>query len=172
MRFMHEINPEVQITPLRPPDVLPLAELAVQTHAETHGITIPDELFAGYTLLKAMEIGEAAAYDEFLLAKIGQRVAGYVQFGDPHPPEPGVIEVHKWYVARALQGQGIGRRLADAAASHPRIQAADAVCLWVWGGNEQAIQTYGRAGFRCIQTRHYEVDGRPSFDLKMWRAQR
>jgi predicted N-acetyltransferase YhbS len=56
---------------------------------------------------------------------------GYVQFGDVNiselEPLPGDQELHRLYVATDLQGQGVGRRLTEAALRHPRLAGASRI---------------------------------------------
>ena len=83
--------------------------------------------------------------DNILVAKEGERVIGFVGFGDHGPEEPDMGEVFALYVLPEYHGTGVGRQLMDAAleklASYPHI------CLWLVKGNARALRFYEKCGF-------------------------
>ena len=84
--------------------------------------------------------------DNILGAKEGDRVIGFVGYGNHGPEEPDVGEVYALYVLPEYHGTGVGRQLMDAAlealAAYPRI------CLWAVKGNGRAVRFYEKYGFR------------------------
>ena len=83
--------------------------------------------------------------DNLLVAKDGDRVIGFVGYGDHGAEDPDTGEVFALYVLPEYQGTGVGRQLMDAAlvqlAAFPRI------VLWVVKGNARAIRFYEKCGF-------------------------
>jgi ribosomal protein S18 acetylase RimI-like enzyme len=154
---------EVRIRPARPGDVPALADLARRTWSDAfgHGVGPTDE---------AVELEEgrsesyfAAALREktILVADADGLLVGYVQFGTVGIPDvevrPGDQELQRLYVETALQGQGLGRTLMEAALLHPRLAAARRIFLQVWNANERAVRLYESFGFNRIGTTTFTV---------------
>ena len=155
-------------------DIPALAELASRTWSDAFGDSVaPDEL--------AVELEEkrSAAYfdavlrtDTILVAESSSALIGYVQFGDVNiselEPLPGDRELHRLYVAPELQGQGVGRRLTEAALRHPRLASARRVYLQVWETNEYAIRLYESLGFEIVGRTTFTIgSGHVTQDLVM-----
>ncbi len=92
--------------------------------------------------------------DNVLVAKEGERVIGFVGFGDHGPEEPDMGEVFALYVLPEYHGTGVGRQLMDAAleklASYPHI------CLWLVKGNARALGFYEKCGFHLTGEEVYK----------------
>lgn len=92
--------------------------------------------------------------DNILVAKEGERVIGFVGFGDHGPEEPDTGEVFALYVLPEYHGTGVGRQLMDAAleklASYPHI------CLWLVKGNARALHFYEKCGFHLTGEKVYK----------------
>ncbi len=92
--------------------------------------------------------------DNILVAKEGERVIGFVGFGDHGPEEPDTGEVFALYVLPEYHGTGVGRQLMDAAleklASYPHI------CLWLVKGNARALRFYEKCGFHLTGEEVYK----------------
>ena len=92
--------------------------------------------------------------DNILVAKEGERVIGFVGFGDHGPEEPDMGEVFALYVLPEYHGTGVGRQLMDAAleklASYPHI------CLWLVKGNARALRFYAKCGFHLTGEEVYK----------------
>jgi diamine N-acetyltransferase len=162
------------IRPADAHDVPALAELASRTWSDAFGDSVaPDEL--------AVELEEkrSAAYfdavlrtDTILVAESSSALIGYVQFGDVNiselEPRPGDQELHRLYVATDLQGQGVGRRLTEAALRHPRLAGASRIYLQVWEANERAILLYESLGFEAVGRTTFTIgSGHVTEDLVM-----
>ena len=91
--------------------------------------------------------------DVFLLAEAAGRLVGFVQFGPARiavgSPSPGDQEMRRIYVLGEFQNRGIGKKLMDAALTHPWLKAAD-IYLDVWEQNHGARRLYERYGFTVI----------------------
>ena len=81
--------------------------------------------------------------DNILVAMDGDRVVGFVGYGQSEEADTG--EVFALYVLPEYHGTGVGRQLMDAAleklASYPHI------CLWLVKGNGRALRFYEKCGF-------------------------
>lgn len=98
-------------------------------------------MYAPETIKK--EISEGVGY--FLLETNGSD-SGVLSY-DMKPDGDGVVYLHKIYLAPALWGQGLGRRLLKHVAKHAEDVGACAVELNVNKKNERAIRAYERVGF-------------------------
>ena len=91
--------------------------------------------------------------DNILVAKDGDRVLGFVGYGDHGVEDPGTGEIFALYVLPEYQGTGVGRQLMEAAllelSSCPRIY------LWVVKGNAWAIRFYEKCGFHLSGAEKY-----------------
>lgn len=81
-----------------------------------------------------------------LVAKEGERVLGFVCYGERADEAPGVGEVFALYVLAERYGTGLGRRLMDAALAE--LGTCSQIRLWVLKGNERAIRFYEKSGFQ------------------------
>lgn len=111
---------------------------------ETYPGLVSQEYLSKLTLEKCEE--KAFLWrDNILVAKEGERVIGFVGFGNHGPEEPDMGEVFALYVLPEYHGTGVGRQLMDAAleklASYPHI------CLWLVKGNARALRFYEKCGF-------------------------
>jgi ribosomal protein S18 acetylase RimI-like enzyme len=97
--------------------------------------------------------------DIVLVAEVGNRLIGYVQFGAAHTSSPPSTEqeVRRLYVHRDFQNAGVGTSLMDAALRHPRLHEAASISLDVWEYNHGAQRFYRRYGFEVIGTRTFAV---------------
>ena len=83
--------------------------------------------------------------DGILIAKDGDRVVGFVGYGDRGEEAPGVGEIFALYVLSEYYGTGLGRRLMEAGLE--RLRDYPRVCLWVLKENARAIRFYEKCGF-------------------------
>ena len=88
-----------------------------------------------------------ARTDGILIARDGDRVVGFVGYGDRGPEAPDVGEVFALYVLPAYHGTGVGQQLLDAALN--RLSDYPRICLWVLRGNARAIRFYEKNGFHA-----------------------
>ncbi len=97
-----------------------------------------------FTLEKSERMA-ATWTDGILIAKDGERVVGFVGYGDRGEEAPGTGEIFALYVLSEYYGTGLGRRLMDAGLE--RLTAYTQVCLWVLKENKRAIRFYEKCGF-------------------------
>ncbi|MBQ7144664.1 MAG: GNAT family N-acetyltransferase [Oscillospiraceae bacterium] len=95
------------------------------------------------------EVCEKLAFDwpdGILIAKEGDRVVGFVGYGEQSRELPDCGEIFALYVLKEERRKGIGRRLLNAALE--RLDGRERVCLWVVKGNVPAIRFYQKHGFQ------------------------
>lgn len=114
---------------------------------------------------------EALEAKTVLVAEAGGVLVGYVQLGDVGIPEvavrPGDQCLQRLYVETTLQGQGLGRKLLEAALRQPRLAGASRVFLQVWAENERAVRLYESFGFRKAGTTTFTIGAEAMEDLVM-----
>ena len=86
-----------------------------------------------------------ARTDGILIARDGDRVVGFVGYGDRGEEAPGVGEIFALYILSEYYGTGLGRRLMEAGLE--RLRDYPRVCLWVLKENARAIRFYEKCGF-------------------------
>ena len=91
--------------------------------------------------------------DNTLVAKDGEKVVGFVSWGDRGEEAPGIGEIFAMYVLSAYYGTGIGRRLMEAGLA--QLEGYPEVCLWVLKENGRAIRFYEKCGFRPDGTEEF-----------------
>ncbi len=78
----------------------------------------------------------------------------------PHPDaRPGQGELKRLYVSRAVQGEGLGRRLLDMALAWIEAEHTGPTWLGVWSGNLKAQRLYVGYGFRKVGEYQFPVGG-------------
>ena len=92
--------------------------------------------------------------DNILVAKEGERVIGFVGFGNHGPEEPDMGEVFALYVLPEYHGTRVGRQLMDAALG--ALDAYPKVCLWAVKGNGRAVRFYEKCGFHLTGEEVYK----------------
>jgi ribosomal protein S18 acetylase RimI-like enzyme len=109
--------------------------------------------------------------DDLLVAVADGTVVGYVAIhqGIPLASHAHVLEINGFAVEPARQGQGIGRRLLDAAKQEAQRRGATKLSLRVLVPNAFARQLYERAGFRVegVLAGEFVLDGEPVDDVLM-----
>lgn len=92
-----------------------------------------DRRSKGYPIVVAEEAGE---------------VLGYASFGDFRPFEGFRISVeHSVYVAEAVRGRGLGRRLVEALFEPARALGKKVMIGGITGGNAASLALHARLGF-------------------------
>jgi len=126
------LPPDVTMRAATAADVPASSALAIETYAAAFGHSMSaDDLAVQLRETRSECYFEAVlTTDAIILAFVAQRLAGYIHLrGQPHEDK---VEINAFYVAPALQGQGIGTALFERAAAHPRIAAARHITLDVW----------------------------------------
>ncbi len=108
-----------------------------------------DLIDPGYLDALTLEKCQSAAYrwpDNILVAKDGERVIGFAGYGRCRDDDAdNVGAVFAIYILSAYYGQGVGRRLMQAAldelGEYPRV------AVWVLKDNARAVRFYRKCGF-------------------------
>jgi GNAT superfamily N-acetyltransferase len=169
---------EVTIRPATAADNALLAELGAQTFFDTFaGDNTPANmaayLAASFSPAKqAAELADPASV--FLIAEIGDLVAGYARLKQGQPP-PGVtgvqpIEIGRIYARQEWQGQGVGAALMKACLGEAERRGCDVIWLDVWERNRRARAFYQRWGFVEVGSQIFQLGDDRQNDLVLQRA--
>lgn len=150
--------PEPTIRRAGPADAEALAEIGARTFTETFGHLYPpqdlaqflEEAYAPERTRRDLADPDKAGW----LVEAGGEVVGYAQAGQcalPHPEvTPACGELKRFYLVKAWQNGGLGRRLfAETMAWLLRDGPRD-VWIGVWSENHGAQRFYGRHGFTRV----------------------
>lgn len=112
-------------------------------HEAYPGLVSQDYLDA-FTLERAEKMAFSWT-DNTFVAKDGERVIGFVGYGDRGEEDSDTGEVFALYVLSEYYGTGVGRALMEAALE--QLKGYPQVCLWVLKDNPRAIRFYEKCGF-------------------------
>ena len=113
-------------------------------HEAYPGMVSPDYLNR-FTLEKAEKMAFSWT-DHLIIAKDGDRVIGFVGYGDRGDESPETGEIFALYVLSEYYGTGVGKQLMDAGLE--QLKEYPQICLWVLKENKRAIRFYEKCGFR------------------------
>ena len=80
-----------------------------------------------------------------IVAKEGDRVVGFVGYGDRGEAAPEIGEIFALYVLSEYYGKGVGLRLMQAGLE--QLKDYPQISLWVLKNNRRAIRFYEKCGF-------------------------
>ncbi len=109
----------------------------------------PGMVSSDYLERFTLERAEKMAFswrDRLLVAKDGDRVIGFVGYGDRGAEDPDTGEIFALYVLAEYYGTGVGKQLMDAGLE--QLKDYPRACLWVLKDNARAIRFYEKCGFR------------------------
>ena len=122
---------------------------------------------AGYLAGLTLEGCEEKAFrwhDNIFVAKDGERVVGFVGYGEARGEE-GAGEVFALYVLEEYQHRGIGYALMRRALDE--LSGSHRVYLWAFAENKKALSFYERVGFRLDGTEKEIVLGTPARGVRL-----
>ncbi len=167
---------EVQVSPVQPPELEELADLAARSFSDAFGqYMTPEDLKVSLQSDRSVEyFTKSITTSHILVAKKADMIVGYVQYGTVKIPEAPADsddrELGRLYVDTSFQGQGIGSVLMDAAMADPEMTSAPKLYLQVWDQNTRALAMYKRYGFMKIGVTHFTLgDATPAEDVIMVR---
>ncbi|MGW4567219.1 N-acetyltransferase family protein [Streptomyces sp. NPDC004561] len=112
--------------------------------------------------------------DQYLVAELEGRVAGYLRLARPTPlaSNAHVLAIQGFVVAEEARGRGLGRALIRAAVAHARGRGARRLTLRVLGHNTPARKLYESEGFAVegVLPEEFLLDGAYVDDVFMGRA--
>ncbi len=150
-----------------------LSALATRTYSEAFGHSLRASDLAAHlrNKLSPERVRKMIGEDTLLLAYQGDRLIGFVQFGDAHSEsteplriQPGDKEVRRLYVLAEFQNLGVGTRLMDAALADRRLISSN-VYLSVWEDNGGAQRFYERYGFAKVGEQAFQVESGEETDV-------
>ena len=95
-----------------------------------------------------------------LVAKIDDKVVGFIGAGEPYDESSDTAEIFALYVLPEYQRMGIGTRLMDHGLE--RLKKYPSIGLWVLYDNQKAIDFYEGYGFEDMKEDRYD----PAIDAK------
>lgn len=135
------------------------------------------EAFAGVldgkNILAHCASAHSIEYYRSWLAEIspGSAPVGYMVLSPPELPLSDLserdLELKRIYVFSKFQGQGVGKKLLQAAIAAARVRQAQRLLLGVYEHNTAAIGFYTRMGFRKVGTRKFNMGGLECDDYVM-----
>ena len=136
-------------------DAALIADISRQTFYETFApfnSKVNMDIFMNIQFTKGRLMLEVGLPENiFLLAYMGEEVAGYAKLRDTrHPKTLGstrAIEIARLYALPALIGQGVGKLLMEKSLEIADEKNKDTVWLGVWKENKKAIDFYTSWGF-------------------------
>lgn len=111
---------------------------------ETFSGLVAQEFLDAYTLEKC----EKMAYDQpdnTIVAKLEERVIGFLGYGDRGNEAPDTGEIFWLYVLKEFHGKGVAQQLLNAGIE--RLNNYPQICLWVMKENKRAMRFYQKCGF-------------------------
>lgn len=125
-----------------------------------------DQSFLDALTLEELESIAYRWIDDTLIAKDGERVVGFVNYGKYRGDDlPNSGEVFAIYVLADHYGQGIGYRLMQSAIAE--LKDYPQIAVWVLDGNERAIRFYERCGFHFDGRKQIITLGTEAIELRM-----
>ena len=149
-------------------DLSALSKLAHKTYSETFGHSMSAE-----ELQTELQSNKSETYfknaiektgNTFLIAETNNTIIGYIGLRDPNftmtgrQPKSKDQALNGIYVDSNHQGQGIGRKLMDAAFNYPRFLNAENIYLSVWEENKPAYNFYLTYGFKLVGEREIIIN--------------
>jgi diamine N-acetyltransferase len=153
-------------------DAAQLAEFGARTFHESFGAdNTPEDmqkhLDSAFSPQKQLaeirnpDIETLIVVDEGRWAGFAQLRAGKRSVG---VPEQGSIELWRFYVDKAWQGQGVAAALMEAAKQRARRRGATTLWLGVWERNARAQAFYRKHGFAKVGSQVFVVGSDPQTD--------
>jgi diamine N-acetyltransferase len=170
---------DVQIRVAQPGDAVELASLAESTFRDAFEADNDPANFAAFiaaTYGPAQQRAELEHPDMTTLVAVqGARLVGFAQLrsGTAPPCVPmdrPIIEVQRFYVARAWHGRGLAQALMDRAFATARARGAERVWLGVFEKNPRAIRFYEAQGYADIGGHTFVLGNDPQNDRVMLRT--
>lgn len=147
-----ERTSDVAIVPAGPSDAAALAHVHVKAWRETYRGLLPQPFLDHMSVeTHARRFGEHLEHpreNHLVLAAEGRRgLVGYCEGRAWRSPfGGGEAEIHTLYLLKAVQGEGLGRRLLQDAARALAGWGARGLIIWVLAENRRACGFYERMG--------------------------
>lgn len=116
-----------------------------QSWHEVYPGVVSQDYLDRFTLEKAEKMAFSWGGDHLIIAKAGDRVIGFVGYGDRGDEAPETGEIFALYILSEYYGTGVGKQLMDAGLE--QLKGYPQICLWVLKENKRAIRFYEKCGF-------------------------
>lgn len=166
----------IEIREARADDAEAIASVHVATWQAAYEGIVPAQFLTALSVEARTEGGRKALEKgriRVLLAHAGNVPVGWICFGACRDADKDSqwAEVEAFYVLPAFWGQGVGRRLNDAARAVLREAGYKNVALWVLAENLRAKAFYERVGFVADgASKSIEIGGASLAELRYYRA--
>jgi ribosomal protein S18 acetylase RimI-like enzyme len=152
----------IVIRPATVNDVRDIARIQIATWRTTYAGLVPDNFLASLNEEHRANGWRASLLDGgeyiFMAEKPGVGAVGFVSGGPERDGTPGYdAELYAIYILNAAQGEGIGRKLAEAIARRLHGAGYRAMLLWVLKDNLPARAFYERLGGRYIREKTIHI---------------
>jgi ribosomal protein S18 acetylase RimI-like enzyme len=148
----------ITITPATINDIKILTEVGSRSLLESHGHSAPAEVMQAY---KSEKFTEAALEEEladqeniFHIIWHNGQPAGYskIIYRQPlaHVPQKNITKMERLYLLQEYYSLKLGHQLLQFNIDLSRSHGEAGMWLYVWKGNERAINFYTKAGFKII----------------------
>jgi ribosomal protein S18 acetylase RimI-like enzyme len=144
----------IQIVPATIDDAALIAEISRETFYDTYAADNTKEDMDLYLTTKFADEQILAELEDplhlFLLAYVGDTLAGYVKLKDATHASLGTdpaMEVARFYARKNFHGKGVGKAMMEACITHAKVLNRQWLWLVVWKQNPRGIQFYQSAGF-------------------------
>jgi len=129
-------------------DLAAAAQVFVMSWQSAYRSILPDRFLDRLTVERWLPLLRAEPHMSLGLFD-GEKIAGIAQIGFPRDEERiGYGEIVSLYLLPEYTGQGLGRRLLQAAVERLEQEGCKQACLWVMQQNTRAIGFYTHLGFR------------------------
>jgi ribosomal protein S18 acetylase RimI-like enzyme len=157
----------VTIRRARPEDAPGIARAHVDSWRTTYQGLIADEILQDLSYERRAERWRESLSDpqdqDFVYVAEGEtgEILGFVSAGPERSGDPDYRgEVMAIYLLQSAQGQGLGRRLMQAAAAELARRGFDSLLLWVLKENTPARKFYEALGGVYLRDQSLEIGGR------------
>ena len=150
---MEIILREAQLTDYDQINALFTEELAQHIQIKPDIFQMPDPVMTESWYKEELENAATVMY----VADVGGHIGGVIQIMVRNSPNDPIFVRRRYahiediVVSDTYRGQGIGRYLMDAAQKWAKDRGASAVDLWVWAGNNNAIEFYKHLGYSTVR---------------------
>ena len=143
-----------------------IAQVQVDTWRAAYAGLMPDEVLAGQSYENRTRqwqemLSNYSANRKAVIAEDSDRaIIGFVAAGQPLEAQADFAgEIYALYVLPKAQGQGIGRKLVQAAAAELLKMGMASMFLWVLGSNQSGRGFYEAIGGAKITERNFTIGG-------------
>ena len=165
----------IEITKVKPNEIVPLQKIGRQTFQETFSDSNSEENMKNY-LEEGFSVEKLTSElhnpdSEFYFATHDNEIIGYlkVNFGDAQTElkDNKALEIERIYVLNAFHGKRVGQLLYDKAITIAKEKGVEYVWLGVWENNVRAMRFYTKNGFVAFDKHIFKLGDDEQTDIMM-----